>query len=239
MLNQLTRYQPVVELVEGSGPPGSLLEVGSGSRGIAAYVSSAWAITACDRDFADYGAVTPGAGGGARRVVGDVLDLPFKDREFDVVVALDLLEHVPPGDRRRALSELARVGGRRVIVGCPCGPEAERSDRRLAEYYVRIGRQPPGWLTEHREHGFPRPQELREGLGGERVRLLPNESVAAHERLSRVEARGLGGAASLWAARALASGVRPSGNALARRAIRALRAGDAPPVYRTLAVLER
>ena len=49
--------------------------------------------------------------------VGDVQDLPFRDGEFDVVVAAWMLYHVPNIDR--ALGEVARVlrpGGRLVAV---------------------------------------------------------------------------------------------------------------------------
>jgi SAM-dependent methyltransferase len=49
--------------------------------------------------------------------VGDVLELPFADGEFDVAVAAWMLYHVP--EVERALGELARVlrpGGRLVVV---------------------------------------------------------------------------------------------------------------------------
>ena len=46
--------------------------------------------------------------------VGDVLDLPFADGEFDVAVAAWMLFHV--SDIDRALSELARVAPRLVAV---------------------------------------------------------------------------------------------------------------------------
>ena len=54
---------------------------------------------------------------GVEAVVGDVLELPFLDGEFDCVVAAWMLYHVSDVDR--ALSEIARVlrpGGRLVAV---------------------------------------------------------------------------------------------------------------------------
>ncbi|MGY2061537.1 class I SAM-dependent methyltransferase, partial [Nocardia gipuzkoensis] len=43
----------------------------------------------------------------AETVQGDALALPFDDGEFDVVIASEILEHIP--DDERAITELARV----------------------------------------------------------------------------------------------------------------------------------
>ncbi|MBC7633722.1 bifunctional 2-polyprenyl-6-hydroxyphenol methylase/3-demethylubiquinol 3-O-methyltransferase UbiG [Aeromicrobium sp.] len=47
------------------------------------------------------------AGGSAETVVGDVLDMPYDDGSFDVVLASEILEHVPQDDR--AIAELVRI----------------------------------------------------------------------------------------------------------------------------------
>jgi SAM-dependent methyltransferase len=51
------------------------------------------------------GEVPPG--GRAETVVGDVLDMPYPDGSFDVVLASEILEHVPEDDR--AIAELVRI----------------------------------------------------------------------------------------------------------------------------------
>ncbi|WP_226343896.1 class I SAM-dependent methyltransferase [Agilicoccus flavus] len=48
-----------------------------------------------------------GAPGGARVRAGDALAMPFADSEFDVVVASEILEHIP--DDRTAIAEAVRV----------------------------------------------------------------------------------------------------------------------------------
>lgn len=53
----------------------------------------------------EVGEVPPG--GNAETVVGDILDLPYDDGCFDVVLASEILEHVPQDDR--AIAELVRV----------------------------------------------------------------------------------------------------------------------------------
>ena len=55
----------------------------------------------------------------ARAVRGDLLALPFDDASFDVVIASEVLEHIP--DDAQALAEVARVvrPGGRVAVTVP------------------------------------------------------------------------------------------------------------------------
>ena len=242
MLNQLARYSVVVPLVEGC-PGESLLEVGSGSEGIARFADRRWSLTVCDRDFTDYGAVEV-PDDGLRRIEGDVTGLPFADREFDVVVALDLLEHLPAELRPRALEELARVTRLRLIAGCPCGPGALSADRALARYYALQPRSTPPWLVEHLENGFPEGDLLVDSLfpfGA--VELIPNERIGAHLAVSLLEGTPYVARLALRLARRLEAGIeRPAeqpSSLRARRWLRALRGGDREPVYRQIAVLER
>ncbi len=51
-----------------------------------------------------------------RLVQGDARDLPFPDESFDVVLALDLLPHLPdPTQALRELTRVARAGGQVVF----------------------------------------------------------------------------------------------------------------------------
>ena len=50
-------------------------------------------------------------------LVASGLDLPFPDRSFDTVLALNLLDRVP--DPARALDELARVSARSLLITSP------------------------------------------------------------------------------------------------------------------------
>jgi len=51
--------------------------------------------------------------------VADVRSLPFKDNEFDAVVAYEILEHLSFEDFEKALSELRRVSKKYVIISLP------------------------------------------------------------------------------------------------------------------------
>jgi 2-polyprenyl-3-methyl-5-hydroxy-6-metoxy-1,4-benzoquinol methylase len=51
---------------------------------------------------------------------GDLLALPFPDRRFDVVICMEVLEHLP--DPERGLAELCRVSSRWLLLSVPNEP---------------------------------------------------------------------------------------------------------------------
>lgn len=56
---------------------------------------------------------------------GSVLDISAPDHSYDAVVAVDVLEHIEPNDRKRALREFARVARKNVILNYPCQKSKE------------------------------------------------------------------------------------------------------------------
>jgi SAM-dependent methyltransferase len=232
-LGQLVRMAPVLEAIRDLGG-GTLLDVGSGGLGIADFLDDRWRVTALDRSFGDYGAWVRPPRTNATRVLGDVRSLPFDDDAFDVVVALDLLEHVGPADRARALEELSRVARRRVIVAAPAGPEALAADRLLAASL----RRPPPWLTEHLDNGLPLPDDLVDPLRRRgAVRVFGNERAASHVTLTRRELSLAWYIPTRLSARMLAVGLRRQ-RPWAGTVLRRLSGHDRPPVYRTVVVAE-
>ncbi|HEX5143970.1 MAG TPA: class I SAM-dependent methyltransferase [Mycobacterium sp.] len=103
----------------GVGPGTKMIDVGAGAgrHSFEAYRRGA-DITAFDMSESDMADVATmfeamaaegeaGEGGKARAVVGNALALPYEDGTFDVVVASEILEHVPADDA--AIAELVRV----------------------------------------------------------------------------------------------------------------------------------
>ncbi len=89
--------------------PSNVLEVGIGNKTVSDYLKrSGYQVTTCD--FAKD--LEPD-------VVADVRMLPFKDDKFDVILAAEVLEHIPFDEVAKALSELRRVSKKYLIVSIP------------------------------------------------------------------------------------------------------------------------
>ena len=84
---------------------------------------------------------------------GDGTQLPFGDDQFDVVVAAEVLEHLP--DPEGGLAELARVGRRHLLLSVPQEP-IFRGCNLLAGRYLRDWGNTPGHVNHWSKRGFVR-----------------------------------------------------------------------------------
>lgn len=106
--------------------------------------------------------------------------LPFDDQSFDVVVALEVWEHVPREQRVEFLRELDRVAERGVVMSCPIDtPEVRAAERVVAEAYAQRHGSAHPFLQEHAEFGLPTLAELERALAElpRPSRLLPGTGV--------------------------------------------------------------
>jgi 2-polyprenyl-3-methyl-5-hydroxy-6-metoxy-1,4-benzoquinol methylase len=101
-------------------------------------LAAEWAARA--RDNLCFRAVAPG-------------DLPFAEDEFDLAAAIEVLEHVP--DPRRALSEIARVARRHLLVSVPREPLWRALNMARGAYLRELGNT-PGHLNHWSRRGFVR-----------------------------------------------------------------------------------
>ncbi len=86
----------------------SVLDVG-GARGYLQLFASQYDVATLDITYEDL----------PKTLQYDGTDIPFADHAYDVVVAVDTLEHIPQADRQHFIDELCRVAGDAVIL---CGP---------------------------------------------------------------------------------------------------------------------
>ena len=104
--------------------PQSFLDAGCGEGFVARRIIDALpgvALTGCDVSN-DALELAADANPGAAFVVGSIVALPFPDHSFDTVGCFEVLEHLPGDLPRRALSELARVSRRAVVLSVPHEP---------------------------------------------------------------------------------------------------------------------
>lgn len=76
---------------------------------------------------------------------GDVTALPYADDEFDLLLCLEVIEHVP--EPARAVAELARVSRRDVVVSVPFEPWFRIGSLLRGNYLRTLGNHP-----EHVNH---------------------------------------------------------------------------------------
>lgn len=232
-LDTALRYETVIELIADRYRPDlKVLEVGAGSAGITQFLDHP--VTGVDVAF-DRTAeranplLTP--------IEASAEELPFEDASFDVVISLEMLEHVPESVRPATLREMTRVlrPGGRLIVSFPADEPAERLDRWLNEAYKRKSGVDHPWASEHIEHGVPRLADvvaLVEGL--ER----PDLQVRTQRHMWAPVHRAVHG---LYTARRFSKLTRPLGlhtrpaTTLFFHAVRRL---HRPPAYRAILIVD-
>ncbi len=134
-----------------------LLEVGAGAVSIGAYLGCG--STAVDTTF------DSAAGKHTNRVQASVDCLPFPDKSWDIVVSIDMLEHIPPECRDRALREMIRVTRNLLVIAAPVGEAAFQHDIELHDYYISKHGRPHRYTLEHVEFGLPTLAETSTSLG--------------------------------------------------------------------------
>ena len=89
-------------------------------------------------------------------IQGDGVRMPFKDKRFDMVSALDVIEHVPPDSREIFLREICRVSLDLVLVSTPFPDEnVKKAENMLFEQVKHLYGLTHQQLEEHRRYGLP------------------------------------------------------------------------------------
>lgn len=171
------RYLPVVREIRKSGKKMSVLDVGSGGLGIAPYLKDE--VTGCDIKF------TPPFSPYLKKVIASAVKLPFEDDGFDVVISIDMLEHLTKDKREKAIKEMIRVGRRKIILAMPCGQPSIYQDRELSKYYQKNYGRKYEFLEEQLDLGLPEKEEITDIIKSEALRkkLKYTLKVAANENL--------------------------------------------------------
>ncbi len=157
--------------------------------------------------------------------------LPFADGAFPVVLALDVLEHVPADARDTWLAELWRVAGRFLLLGNPFAtPGVAEADRYLFELIRSRYGYEHGFLAEHLRHGHPDLEATRAFFAarGASVATLPSGHLPAWILLQTVNA---------WLSHPEQDHTYVLANESANRAIGL--ASTIEPAYRHLLVIDR
>jgi ubiquinone/menaquinone biosynthesis C-methylase UbiE len=127
-------------MVEGMVPR-SVLEVGVGEGEILQRISRHFPdATTLGIDLPDDELAAEWQQRGIHAEFGDVTDLRFADGEFDLVLAIEVLEHVP--NPERALAEIARVCSGQVVLSVPFEPIWRLGNMARGRYLRQLGNTP-------------------------------------------------------------------------------------------------
>jgi SAM-dependent methyltransferase len=151
-LDQALRYARVIDLLHARGAT-QILEVGSGSSGLAAW----WPGPVVGVDLHFNGDPVPNL----TTVRASATELPFPDKSFDAVICTDVFEHLPTELRAPAFAEMQRVSAGLVWVAFPSGDHARRADATIHRLLRLLRRDTPGWLIDHEEYGLPSARDAR------------------------------------------------------------------------------
>ncbi|MBI5192116.1 MAG: class I SAM-dependent methyltransferase [Nitrospirae bacterium] len=169
------RYLPIVDDIRSSGQKNKILEIGAGGLGIYPYLGEK--IYAVDVSFDSI------RNDQVLMVSSNAQTLPFKDKTFDIVIAVDMLEHIPPLLRMNVIRELLRVAIKKVYIAFPSGPYAEAHDRKYHQYYMSKKGTSFHFFEEHLEYGLPDKAFVEERIMeaaknmGRRVKISKSNNV--------------------------------------------------------------
>ncbi len=156
-------------------PPGLVLEIGAGEGHVSSLARSRYP----ESTIVAFDLPDPGLAAGwsdLSGVFGSAVRLPFRDRSVDLVLAIEVLEHLD--DPETALAEIARVARGPVLASVPREPLWRALNLARAKYVPEMGNT-PGHLQHWGRDSFAR-------LVGRHLEIrsirspLPWTVVAAH-----------------------------------------------------------
>ena len=136
----LRRLDTICDAVAAETPTARVLEVGCGEGEIARRLGDRWGdVTALDLPDAGLRELWRGVPG-PRFLHADAERLPFVDDAFDVVVSVEVLEHLV--DPEAGLREYARVGRRHLILSVPREPLFRMGNMSAGRHWGALGNTP-------------------------------------------------------------------------------------------------
>lgn len=146
LLDWMYRYEPVLDFLLSYEAPLQVLDFGCGNVGLGSVYSAPYHGIDLVPIRPEVPNLTPIDG-----------VHPFDlDRQFDLVCAMDVLEHIPPGDRPRFFDTLKRLSRKSIWFSYPTLETGRLFDIETLAVFSRQGALPE-WLPEHLALEHPDP----------------------------------------------------------------------------------
>ncbi len=149
------RYQPIVKVIDNLTGKSQLkiAEVGSGSLGIGPYLK---------KNFIGFDvAFSNSKSSFLKPIVASANKIPKRfTNQFDLVLSVDMMEHLPPSDRNLALKNMVSLTKKYLLISFPSGRQSFLVDRILNWYYQKTHQKKFNFLTEHLKFSLPKTEEV-------------------------------------------------------------------------------
>jgi len=151
------RYLPIVSFVNKIGGKNKIGEIGSGDYGIGPFLKKFF--YGFDLAFSSQQSnyLIP------IKALATKIPNKWKDK-FDLVLSVDMLEHLSPADRKKAIEQMIKISKRYLFIAFPSGKNASRVDRFLDRYYQRTHSQSLSFLKEHLRYPLPKEKEVKDTI---------------------------------------------------------------------------
>ena len=160
-------------------PPQTVLEVGVGEGEVSARLRAHYADAAIvGADLPDPARVADWRARGIVGLFADIARMPFPSRSFDLIMAIEVLEHVPDPDA--AVRELARLSRGHLVLSVPREPVWRMANMARGKYLAALGNT-PGHIQHWSKQGFARLVGAHVAVDAVRA-PFPWTMVAAHSR---------------------------------------------------------
>ncbi|MFN3244067.1 MAG: glycosyltransferase [Planctomycetota bacterium] len=171
LFDQWSRYAAAAEGVRALAPAGgTVLDVGCGESMLLGSFLPEHELSYLDPLLQ----ARDGEHTGNGTIVGKPLDAAsVPDDSYDVVVCVDVLEHVPAEARQRFVAQMVRASRLGVVIAAPFADvgEARRTDDIVhLAYHAKHGRD-YDWLHEHELYGLPRLGDVEQQLRGDGLQV--------------------------------------------------------------------
>lgn len=113
-------------------------------------------------------------------------ELPFPKDSFDIVCAIDVLEHVQKDKREEFINKLMKVAQKRVILSFPLGTKEHISlEKEIKDLLLKKGMN-VDYLNEHIRYGLPTPEEIAKFKKIENLEVFYSGDIKLNKYLFRV-----------------------------------------------------
>jgi len=152
--DQYQRYgmaaRAIEMLRENSKDSFSILEVGANGHKLLRVMLPSDKIVFLDCEFPEEMQADPDV------IIGDATQLALPDSSYDLVVALDVFEHILPEKRLDFLSEINRVARLATVICAPfCSNKVVQAEQEANRQWETLYGSSYRWLAEHQENGLP------------------------------------------------------------------------------------